>query len=219
MIDVKSLNEKELKQLFSNKKYQHLELVQRGFSYPAVVRKNAILFIGLNPSFTKGSESKKSKTPFYELAETGNYRYFTKFERLSKELGEPWTHIDMLALRETKQSKVKALIQQENGTDFILENLNLSKRILDIVEPKIIVVQNSLARTFLGRDIQEDGNNKWLGYKFRFDPELGTDRLISTNKSLDNKPVFFTSMLTGQRALDNGSYERLAWHMHKALDM
>jgi len=34
---------------------------------------------------------------------------------------------------------------------------------------------------------------------------------------LKNVPIFFTSMLTGQRALDNGSFERLIWHINFVL--
>jgi hypothetical protein len=34
---------------------------------------------------------------------------------------------------------------------------------------------------------------------------------------LENIPIFFTSMLTGQRALDKGSYARLIWHIKYAL--
>jgi hypothetical protein len=30
-------------------------------------------------------------------------------------------------------------------------------------------------------------------------------------------PVFFTSMLSGQRALDRRSYERLVWHIKRAV--
>ncbi|MEY3784343.1 MAG: hypothetical protein RLZZ230_665 [Candidatus Parcubacteria bacterium] len=30
-------------------------------------------------------------------------------------------------------------------------------------------------------------------------------------------PVFFTSMLSGQRALDRWSYERLVWHIKQAV--
>lgn len=54
--------------------------------------------------------------------------------------------------------------------------------------------------------------------RFLFDDKIGTHR-ITGNKEfetvLKGTPVFFTSMLTGQRALDNGSFERLGWHINK----
>lgn len=43
---------------------------------------------------------------------------------------------------------------------------------------------------------------------FKWDEELGT-------YTYKNNPFFFSSMLTGQRALDNGSFERLVWHIKK----
>lgn len=37
--------------------------------------------------------------------------------------------------------------------------------------------------------------------------------LVVNNSFLEGTPVFFSSMLTGQRALDLGSLERLEWHI------
>jgi len=51
-----------------------------------------------------------------------------------------------------------------------------------------------------------------MDFGFEFDDEIGTYRIIKNDK-LKHTPVFFTSMLTGQRALDLGSYERLIWHI------
>ena len=44
-----------------------------------------------------------------------------------------------------------------------------------------------------------------MGFDFIFDEKLGTHKIVN-NSELENTPVFFTSMLTGQRALDNGSF-------------
>lgn len=55
------------------------------------------------------------------------------------------------------------------------------------------------------------------GWNFEFCTELGTHKIIR-HKTLNGTPVFFTSMLSGQRALDNGSKERLIWHIGKILN-
>ena len=52
-----------------------------------------------------------------------------------------------------------------------------------------------------------------MGFDFQFDEKLGTHKIIN-NLELENTPVFFTSMLTGHRAIDNGSFERLKWHIN-----
>jgi hypothetical protein len=56
-----------------------------------------------------------------------------------------------------------------------------------------------------------------MNFEFEFRDEFGTN-VITNEPILKNVPIFFTSMLTGQRALDNGSYERLIWHMKFVLE-
>ncbi|MEK7256563.1 MAG: hypothetical protein AAB316_17540, partial [Bacteroidota bacterium] len=46
----------------------------------------------------------------------------------------------------------------------------------------------------------------WMDLDFQMDKTIGTPRW-------EDIPVFFTSMLAGQRALDKGSFERLKWHL------
>ena len=48
------------------------------------------------------------------------------------------------------------------------------------------------------------------GYDFVFNDDIGT-------YLWNNTPVFFSSMLSGQRALDIGSMERLKWQVKRAL--
>jgi hypothetical protein len=57
----------------------------------------------------------------------------------------------------------------------------------------------------------------WMDFDFEFDENLGTHKIVN-NSELENVPVFFTSMLSGQRALDNGSYQRLIWHIKYVLN-
>lgn len=94
----------------------------------------------------------------------------------------------------------------------------MSKEIIEEAKPQIIVVANTTARLFFGKDknIEKDVNI-WLNYDFEFDNLIGTHR-IKTEGNLFNTPVFFTSMLSGQRAMDNGSFERLQWHINFVLN-
>ncbi len=46
--------------------------------------------------------------------------------------------------------------------------------------------------------IKKKKTNVWLGYEFKFDNKLGTYRW-------KNIPVFFSGILSGQRALEKGS--------------
>ncbi len=103
------------------------------------------------------------------------------------------------------------------GLDFIWKQIEISREIIEKAKPKIIVVNNTLARDFFGINKSEDRTQSvWMGYDFKFDYEIGTHRIIGNKElktDLTGTPVIFTSMLTGQRALDNGSFERLTWHI------
>jgi hypothetical protein len=179
-----------------------------------------IVFIGINPSLS--DEGKKNL-----LAESNTtcrsytlnhdsediHNYFKKFQLISKETGLSWGHFDLLYIRETKQEKVKKLLKTQEGIQFLYQQLMISKVILNKLinsdKPKIFVVNNTLAREFLGKDRPKDyceGLEHWMNYKFKWNEKLGT---YTYNKC----PFFFSSMLTGQRALDIGSLERLIWHI------
>jgi hypothetical protein len=183
-----------------------------------------ILFVGINPSY--GGD--KSEGKFYSKKDVETLNYFRPFNNIIKELDDKridfknltWSHLDMLVFRETQQSFIKnQLLKTEEGIQFIDKQLIISKQILEYLNPKIIVVSNTAARHFLGRDKYAKKGKEfgvWMGYDFEFDYNLGTDKII--NNSNINPYVFFTSMLSGQRALDNGSKQRLIWHIDNVLN-
>jgi hypothetical protein len=100
---------------------------------------------------------------------------------------------------------------------FIWEQLEVSKQILEKTIPKALVVCNTKARLLLEKD-KIANTNLWMDYDFgEIEDDLGTFRMKTKTSNLYNVPIFFSSMLTGQRALDNGSYERLKWQIKRAL--
>ncbi len=187
--------------------------------YPNL-KKNALLFIGLNPSFSeKGlkqilkdeqqysqilanidtyfnfntfEESKIEVFKSIGLLAKAKYPYFKKFADISMELNMEWEHIDLLFERETNQK----LIEKKINDAFYQEQIKLSVELIGIIEPKIIVIENAFASKVLKKSLELEWNNK-----------------LGTYLSKTKKPVFLSGMLTGQRALDNGSYERLLWHL------
>ena len=198
-------------------------LLERGFvfEFDEGLKDVDILFIGINPSYVNG----KSETLSYRKEDVKDLSYFKPFNKIISELEQnytkeiSWSHLDMLVFRETQQSYIgDELLKTEKGVDFIYKQLMISKQILEYLNPKIIVVSNTSARGFLGREKFMKNKKEygvWMGYDFEFDYELGTDRIINNDKI---KPyAFFTSMLSGQRALDKGSKQRLVWHINKVL--
>ena len=190
----------ELEEIRNDTEFQNIELINRGYAMQDEIIKNSILFIGINPSFS--GKHLKNESHFYNNDQEGNiYSYFKKFQDISKKTESPWSHLDLLYLRETNQKNIERINHDQNGKIFFKKQLELSKKIIEKTKPKIIVVSNSFARKLICLDFQ-----------IEFDENLGTNKIIN-NCALENTPIFFTSMLTGQRALDLGSYERLIWHL------
>jgi hypothetical protein len=129
------------------------------------------------------------------------HQYFKKFPEISSYAGMKWSHLDLLMIRETKQAKVKKIYETERR--YILTQLGIAKKSILESKPRVIVVCNAFACSLFERHL----------FKLRFDDAIGT--YVVSSKSLRGTPVFFSGMLSGQRALDLGSLRRLKWHIKK----
>jgi hypothetical protein len=215
---VKSKFETQIRNIWENEKYKEIEnITKRGFAVQDIILKNSIMFIGINPSFEENSQGIHHE--FYVVEKEGrSHPYFNKFKDISKRVKCDWTHFDLLFLRETNQNSINEIYSKPNGVDFVLKQLEISKKVIIEAKPIVLIVSNTMARHLMGFDKNEDGTaGVWMGFDFVFDESLGTHKIVN-NSELENTPVFFTSMLTGQRALDNGSFERLVWHIKFVLN-
>jgi hypothetical protein len=136
MINVESLIKTELNEIWKNPEYKNhsdrkiQDVIQRGFIAYSPIPHNALVFVGINPSFgnnqvSKVSESEGAWGDFEPLIQKNNsyQRYFGKFEKIAKEVGETWAHVDMLYFRETKQEFIKNLLKDKSGQEFIQKQL------------------------------------------------------------------------------------------------
>lgn len=214
---VKEKFEKQIVSIWENPNYENLEILSRGFAVQDLIVKDALMFIGINPSYNESSGDKNRF--FYNVEQEGSsHFYFNKFKEVAQFTGQKWTHFDLLYFKETKQNFIKELLNKSNGIDFIYNQLEISKNVIYEAKPKILVVSNTKARHFLGFEKNEERTKGvWMDFDFKFDKDFGTYKIIN-NKELENTPVFFTSMLTGQRAIDKGSFERLKWHIGFVLE-
>lgn len=188
--------------IWSDKKFDSISTKDRGFAIQNEIEQNALMFIGINPSY--GGDRGYI---YYDNNHGEIHRYFKKFKEISRRVNIKWTHLDLLFLRETSQKIVKAIENDVVGLEFFDKQLSISKKIIELAKPSILVVNNTYARDLLMSDRFTS-----LKFEFRFDEILGTERIIN-HETLSGVPTFFTSMLTGQRALDLGSYRRLIWHI------
>lgn len=197
--------EEKIKNLFENYKSQDPELqkiINRKYVYSQFHTGRKVLFIGLNPSFR---EKQAKKEEYYKSfdATNNNDQYFRRFPLLVENKND-WTFLDLLYIRETRQRNIENFYKRE--PDFIKQQLEISKEIIKKINPEIIVVCDTFARNLL--------KSNMMNFEFEFDYTIGTYRIIN-NPDFKDTIVFFSGMLTGQRALDNGSFERLKWHLNK----
>lgn len=193
---------------------------------PESINENAILFIGINPSFNENDVPENEKPiHFYHILDENekDIQYFEKIKEVAKYCNNSkWSHLDMLFIRETKQKNIEEVCKKE--IDFINEQITISLKIIERAQPKIIVVINSFASEFFGKMKSKHSKFEkiWLGYDLffekdeirkkssTFDPAIGTYRIDIAGIQT---PIIFSSMLSGQRALDLGSLERLKWQI------
>ena len=197
--------EEKIKNLFGSYKSQDPELqeiINRKYVYSQFHTGRKVLFIGLNPSFR---EKQAKKEEYYKSfdATNNNDQYFRRFPLLVENKND-WTFLDLLYIRETRQRNIENFYKRE--PDFIKQQLEISKEIIKKINPEIIVVCDTFARNLL--------KSNMMNFEFEFDDTIGTYRIIN-NPDFKDTIVFFSGMLTGQRALDNGSFERLKWHLNK----
>jgi hypothetical protein len=190
---------------------------------PQSIETDSVLFVGCNPSFRSGAIIINKEIEFYPInieSKKTEIQYFEKIKDVASKSGMPsWSHLDLLFLRETNQKIVEILTY--SNVDFVQEQLDIAFDIIERASPRLIVVPNALASEFFGKKKakHESFNRIWKGYNLDFEKDL--DNEIGTYKiNIGGKmtPVIFTGMLSGQRALDIGSYERLIWQIKMILE-
>ncbi|MBR0264935.1 MAG: hypothetical protein IJQ60_13775 [Prevotella sp.] len=198
---------------------------------------NGILFVGMNPSGTdkdhynnKSQHNGKRKEDVY-VYEDIDTPYFKAIEKLLAEIkkGEIIKDVNSSVLDLFSVVEKKQNVLQDEYLD--IKNERLYNAMIDIffmtilrLRPKVIVVINAfVGRCFKGTQSSEapspDGRFKdWI--KLTSSEEFGGyDITITKPENVEGEKelvpltthVFFSSMLSGSRALDCGSRENLAW--------
>jgi len=198
--ELQPIIESALIKIWTNPKYQ--KFCTNNYLFPKSIENNAILFIGLNPTFPEADKN----IQMYPITQRANKNpYFKKFEDISEFTKTKWAYLDLLFVRNANPNSIQEILHADYV--FIWEQLVISKRILEACKPKAIVVCNSLAATFLGKD-RKGKDNIWM--------EIVNENL--GNRTWSNIPIFYTSQLSGQDALDDDSYESLKMQLNKVVN-
>lgn len=197
-------------------------------------KQGGLLFVGMNPSFSirsfksilKNTEYKNLDPEIFlkwnnvsvnlnliedcikieNYAYTNYSLYFGRMKEIAKSVNLGWQHIDLFLYRETAQNKFVTRIT--NGmklNQFALDQIAIFEEMLIAIKPKCIVVNNAfgsdLFRVYTKDNLEWDNRRGFHWY----------------TKDGAKIPIFFSSMLSGQRSLDRWSYERLRWHIEQAI--
>jgi hypothetical protein len=201
--------------------------------YHKPIKEGGILFVGMNPSFTKKWQEKYQTDYEYNRNRyeqfvswersivvekpREDYPYYKKLDEIAHACNLSWSDIELFAIRETNQNQVKEMLINSQschpGNDFVAKMSDFARKSLDIavsilkeVRPKCVVVINAF-----GSDVLKWYFKEKNGKAFLFSEHYGTYLLDGSI------PVFLSGMLSGQRALDKHSYRRLKWHIEKVI--
>jgi hypothetical protein len=177
-----------------------------------------VWFFGMNPSLPKTTNEFISQTSYItdnlivELKNEQeimhkNHPYFEAAIKFFKEnVGIPELEIpifhDLYPVRHTKQKEFVQFLEHQENKDFCEKLDKETKKLIDGIMPDIIVIANAKASKFIQKIFF--GRTKENEHKFE-----GITKLTYElhGKKTD---MIFSSMLSGQRALDTYSRSRLA---------
>lgn len=218
MVDYSDIN-KQIIQLWKDSPAHRGDRIPFLFPYG---EDRCLLFIGFNPSFPSELQRREWIHPYditrldnideaqliKQEIETQDYLpYFKPLKKIAAKFELPWSHFDVFMLRENSQTVATQAVYDINNNTFIpfgQKQFALFIEALQKSNPCVIVVINALASRII---------KTHLPLKYNV-----VDGCYYASKDKNIKaPFFLGGMLTGQRAVDVFSRERLIWHIETKL--
>lgn len=188
-----------------NNKAHNAILHERKYAIENKVAKQAILFLGLNPSYDP--QYKHGYYSDYNHAHFKRGRDTIDSLNIDLKRGDlVFAHHDLFFVRETDHNVVMKMMQADK--EFFHKQIELTMSVLSKAQPVLIVAENAELFNLILR-----GNGKEFHYEQTWNEDLGVDffQFDGWEKPV---PIIFTGMLS---VLNNGSYYSLRWHMRHIL--
>ena len=193
--------------------------------YPSL-HPGRLLFVGFNPSFSTRALRTGDDATLIDVGDLDDrdqvrqrisaeahwrrpdslYPYFVPFAAFSL----PWEHIDVFAVRERDQDKVRralGLHEDHPWSPFAERQFEVFESLLASLRPTGVVVVSALGSTLLSKRWNQSGRLKPAEH-------AGKGLLRGMGREI---PVFFASMLSGQRAMDRFSRARMLHEVRSTL--
>lgn len=175
-----------------------------------MIKESPILFVGMNPSGTDtASYIDNTNDVFVYDGGSPYYKEMAKFAEKCLGFEDGFSELDLFGIVQSSQS----IIQQDflERPDCYKGMFDLFLKYVVILQPKVVVVANAFVRRILCKEFINDpkftsfystnfsltDNDQFGGFTFTIN-EFSTQ-------------LYFSSMLSGQRALDLGSRGNLIW--------
>lgn len=190
--------------------------------YPTEIETPTLVFIGLNAAYTIRDQKATHEEEITDSrilldpngrsilcggdTECPESPYFGAFNKFIEDTQLPsWTSVDIFAVKHTDQSLVKQVLGlDDKWTDFANKQFQIFMELLAMIDPPVIVVPNAYASRKLHVKLNVS----------EMSPEYGCHFMPLNGRQV---PIFFSSMLTGQRAMDVYSRERLIYQVRKMI--
>ncbi len=215
-------------------KYYYSNLIPQLYNENLIINsEGSVLFIGLNPSFSKigfskfleGTQYENLIENIYEYYKINNfkseklevynsiqniskqrYSYYEPFRQISRYLNLKWEHIDLFLMMETKQINLKKLYKRaysDRINDYDLRIFFDTQKEIFLDLISLLNPKLIIVPNAFASDLIRDILN------LNFDNQIGTYLYGLT-------PIFLSSQFTGG-ATDKYSFERFKWHIKSVL--
>lgn len=184
--------------------------------------KGAIAFLGIGASWGSGKQDTVNlvdKVHYETERGRKKFEYYKPMEKMAKDtgfIGENdegcFSNIDLTMLRETSQTAILPFYKAD--LPFMREQFLIALDMLQDAKPRVIVASNALVRKIIKQEKELKTFQTEMVTDFNSD--IGTE-MIRKPEALEGIPIFFSSMLSGPGVLDNGSKDRLVWHINFVL--
>lgn len=158
---------------------------------------------------TKGYLNQHGKIDKYFIGE--DFDYYSTAKRIADDCKLNLQATDLFLLRETKQENIRIIIfiNKRDGelTEFAKKQIEIFFDIVRANRPHIILIGNALASDIIYEYLK-------FRKKLEWQENIGT---CTTKINNHNIPIFFSGMLSGQRALDKYSRKRLEWQIKRCI--
>ncbi len=170
----------------------------------------------------KRDSSTRKKVLVTEEIMRQHYTYFKVFNVIADENSLKPVHIDMFSIRITNQKEIETELfkkakKNEELKAFVDKEYEIFLDVIKYINPKAIIIINAfLSKYFeVKKDDKYTHGEFWEIFQTQWEENLGYHTVKINNKRI---PMFLTSMLSGQRALDVGSLRRLRWQIKNSLN-